>query len=57
MSSSCWAFCITSADLVPWLLASAALIGSIAVSYVRAKDASFGVATAIGFMQRQERAP
>jgi len=44
------------ADLVPWLLASAALIGTVGVSYVRAKGASFGVDTDIGFMQRHERA-
>ena len=44
------------ADLFPWLLASAALIGTVVVSYTRAKGESFGVDTEIGFMQRHERA-
>lgn len=44
------------ADLVPWLLASAALMGTVVVSYTRAKGESFGVETEIGFMQRVERA-
>jgi CDP-diacylglycerol--glycerol-3-phosphate 3-phosphatidyltransferase len=44
------------ADLVPWLLASAALVGTVVVSYTRAKGESFGVETEIGFMQRAERA-
>jgi phosphatidylglycerophosphate synthase len=43
-------------DLVPWLLTSAALVGTVAVSYVRAKGASFGLDADIGFMQRHERA-
>jgi phosphatidylglycerophosphate synthase len=44
------------ADLLAWLVASAALIGTVGVSYVRAKGASFGVDAEIGFMQRHERA-
>jgi len=44
------------ADLLPWLLAAAALIGTIVVSYTRAKGESFDVETNIGFMQRHERA-
>ena len=43
------------ADLVPWLIASAALVGTVAVSYTRAKGAAFGVDPDIGFMQRHER--
>jgi phosphatidylglycerophosphate synthase len=43
-------------DLIPWLFAGAALVGTIVVSYVRAKGASFGVDADIGFMQRHERA-
>jgi phosphatidylglycerophosphate synthase len=42
--------------LVPWLLASAALVGTVVVSYARAKGESFGVETRIGIMQRAERA-
>jgi CDP-diacylglycerol--glycerol-3-phosphate 3-phosphatidyltransferase len=44
------------ADLLPWLVASGALIGTVAISYTRAKGESFGVDTRIGFMQRHERA-
>jgi len=44
------------ADLLAWLLASAALIGTVVVSYTRAKGESFDVKTEIGFMQRHERA-
>ena len=44
------------ADLFPWLLASAALIGTVVVSYTRAKGEAFDVETEIGFMQRHERA-
>jgi CDP-diacylglycerol--glycerol-3-phosphate 3-phosphatidyltransferase len=43
-------------ELVFWLLGSAALIGTVAVSYIRAKGASFGIDANIGFMQRHERA-
>ena len=43
-------------DLVPWLLASAALVGTVVMSYTRAKGESFAVDTEIGFMQRHERA-
>jgi CDP-diacylglycerol--glycerol-3-phosphate 3-phosphatidyltransferase len=43
-------------DLVPWLLASVALVGTVVVSYTRAKGESFGIRTGIGFMQRPERA-
>jgi phosphatidylglycerophosphate synthase len=43
-------------DLIPWLLASAGLLGTVVVSYTRAKGEAFGVATGIGFMQRHERA-
>jgi phosphatidylglycerophosphate synthase len=44
------------AELIPWLIASAALIGTVAVSYTRAKGAAFGIDPDIGFMQRHERA-
>jgi phosphatidylglycerophosphate synthase len=44
------------ADLLPWLLAGVALIGTVVVSYTRAKGESFDVETDIGFMQRHERA-
>ena len=44
------------ADLVPWLIASAALTGTVAVSYTRAKGAAVGVDPEMGFMQRHERA-
>jgi CDP-diacylglycerol--glycerol-3-phosphate 3-phosphatidyltransferase len=44
------------ADLFPWLLASAALIGTVVVSYTRAKGEAFDVETELGFMQRHERA-
>jgi phosphatidylglycerophosphate synthase len=44
------------ADLLVWLLGSAALVGTVAVSYIRAKGASFGIDADIGFMQRHERA-
>jgi phosphatidylglycerophosphate synthase len=43
-------------DLVPWLIAATALIGTVAVSYIRAKGASLGVDTEFGCMQRHERA-
>jgi phosphatidylglycerophosphate synthase len=41
---------------ISWLVAAAALVGTVAVSYVRAKGASFGIDADIGFMQRHERA-
>jgi phosphatidylglycerophosphate synthase len=44
------------ADVVPWLLASAALVGTVVVSYARAKGESFDVDTQIGCMQRHQRA-
>ena len=44
------------ADLVPWLLASAALVGTVVVSYARAKGESFDIDTQIGCMQRHQRA-
>jgi phosphatidylglycerophosphate synthase len=44
------------AELLFWLLGSAALVGTVAVSYIRAKGASFGIDADIGFMQRHERA-
>jgi phosphatidylglycerophosphate synthase len=44
------------ADLLVWLLGSAALVGTVAVSYIRAKGAAFGIDADIGFMQRHERA-
>jgi len=43
-------------DVLFWLLGSAALVGTVAVSYIRAKGASFGIDADIGFMQRHERA-
>jgi phosphatidylglycerophosphate synthase len=43
-------------ELLSWLLAGAALVGSVTVSYIRAKGASLGVDTNVGFMQRHERA-
>jgi phosphatidylglycerophosphate synthase len=44
------------AEPLVWLLGSAALVGTVAVSYIRAKGASFGIDADIGFMQRHERA-
>lgn len=44
------------ADVGPWLLASAALVGTVVVSYARAKGESFHVDTQIGCMQRHHRA-
>jgi CDP-diacylglycerol--glycerol-3-phosphate 3-phosphatidyltransferase len=44
------------ADLLAWLLAGAALLGTVVVSYTRAKGESFDVKTQIGCMQRHERA-
>jgi CDP-diacylglycerol--glycerol-3-phosphate 3-phosphatidyltransferase len=43
-------------DVGPWLLASAALIGTIIVSYTRAKGETFGVDPNFGVLQRHERA-
>ena len=43
-------------ELLPWLIGAAALIGTVAVSYIRAKGASLGVDTDLGCMQRHERA-
>jgi hypothetical protein len=44
-------------DALPAIfIASAALVGTVVVSYTRAKGESFGVDTEIGFMQRHERA-
>jgi CDP-diacylglycerol--glycerol-3-phosphate 3-phosphatidyltransferase len=43
-------------DIVPWLLAAAALVGTVLVSYTRAKGEAFGVVAAFGVMQRHERA-
>jgi len=44
------------AELVSWLIAAAALIGTVAVSYIRAKGAALGVDPVFGCMQRHERA-
>jgi phosphatidylglycerophosphate synthase len=43
-------------DLVPWLLASGALVGAVLVSYTRAKGQAFGIDPNFGFFQRHERA-
>jgi archaetidylinositol phosphate synthase len=43
-------------DVVSWLIAAAALVGTVAVSYVRAKGASLGIDPNFGCMQRHERA-
>jgi CDP-diacylglycerol--glycerol-3-phosphate 3-phosphatidyltransferase len=42
-------------DLVPWLVASAALVGTVLVSYTRAKGQAFGIDTNFGSLQRHER--
>jgi phosphatidylinositol phosphate synthase len=43
-------------DALPWLLTSLALLGTVVVSYTRAKGEAFGVVADLGFMQRHERA-
>jgi CDP-diacylglycerol--glycerol-3-phosphate 3-phosphatidyltransferase len=43
-------------DALPWLLASAALVGTVLVSYTRAKGEAFGVVAELGIMQRPDRA-
>ena len=43
-------------DLGPWLLTSAALVGTILVSYTRAKGEALGVDPNLGVLQRHERA-
>lgn len=42
-------------DLVPFLLAAAALVGSTLTSYTRAKGEAVGVDPNVGWMQRHER--
>jgi CDP-diacylglycerol--glycerol-3-phosphate 3-phosphatidyltransferase len=42
-------------DLVPWLIAGAALVGTVLVSYTRAKGQAFGIDTNFGSLQRHER--
>lgn len=42
-------------DLVPWLVTSAALVGTVLVSYTRAKGQAFGIDTNFGSLQRHER--
>jgi phosphatidylglycerophosphate synthase len=44
------------AELLSWLIAAGALIGTVAVSYSRAKGAALGVDPVLGCMQRHERA-
>ena len=43
-------------DVVPWLLAGAALAGTVVVSYARAKGQAFGIDPNFGYFQRHERA-
>ena len=43
-------------DVSPWLLTSAALVGTIIVSYTRAKGEAFGIDPNLGVFQRHERA-
>jgi CDP-diacylglycerol--glycerol-3-phosphate 3-phosphatidyltransferase len=43
-------------DVVPWLLASATLVGTVVVSYARAKGQAFGIDPNFGCFQRHERA-
>jgi len=43
-------------DVSPWLLTSAALVGTIIVSYTRAKGEAFGIDPNLGIFQRHERA-
>jgi CDP-diacylglycerol--glycerol-3-phosphate 3-phosphatidyltransferase len=43
-------------DAIAWLLAAAALVGAMLVSYTRAKGESVGVDPNVGSMQRHERA-
>jgi phosphatidylglycerophosphate synthase len=43
-------------DLVPWVLTALALVGTVLVSYTRAKGEAFGVVADIGLMQRHDRA-
>jgi len=43
-------------DLVPWLITGAALVGTVLVSYTRAKGQAFGIDTNFGWLQRHERA-
>ena len=45
-----------SGQPLSWLVTAAALVGTIATSYIRAKGASLGVDTEFGCMQRHERA-
>jgi CDP-diacylglycerol--glycerol-3-phosphate 3-phosphatidyltransferase len=42
-------------DLVPWLITGAALVGTVLVSYTRAKGQAFGIDTNFGWLQRHER--
>lgn len=42
-------------DLLMWLLAAAALVGSTLTSYTRAKGESVGIDPNVGYMQRHER--
>ena len=42
-------------DVLPWLLTGAALVGTVIVSYIRAKGQAFGIDPAFGSFQRHER--